>query len=423
MTSRATAPARGSATTPERGSAAAPERGSATAPERGSAATPEPGGAAAPEPGGAAPGAGGGGLACPLPVPFPQGARMLFGIGAQKAGTSWLHETLARSPACHVSPSKELHYFDVIHGPADLANPVLRDRVAAVQRLAARLEGGPGRLDAPILQRLRGAAELLAIYGGARDGPERHRAYLDYLLAGRGARPVVCDITPAYATLDAAAFRDMAAIGEARFLFILRDPVARAWSQVRMAVGALRAPPGRRAAPAPAEDGGGPAVDPAFPHLAFSRPAFSRPAFPGDAAFAAACAARGRHLIASGELARNPRADYRRTLAALDAALPAHRVHVLFFERLFRQSTLDGICAFLGIPPLVAEADRRINPGRAAPIPPDIAAGFRAALAPQYDAVRDRFGAAVPAEWDAPPCPSEPLGVRARPAPGPARPA
>jgi len=35
-----------------------------------------------------------------------------LGIGAQKAGTSWLYENLRRHPALYLPESKELHYFD-----------------------------------------------------------------------------------------------------------------------------------------------------------------------------------------------------------------------------------------------------------------------------------------------------------------------
>ena len=36
----------------------------------------------------------------------------LLVIGAQKAGTSWLHETLSQHPKIWVPPFKELHFFD-----------------------------------------------------------------------------------------------------------------------------------------------------------------------------------------------------------------------------------------------------------------------------------------------------------------------
>ena len=38
----------------------------------------------------------------------------LLGIGAQKAGTSWLYEYLARRDEIFMSPIKEMHVFDII---------------------------------------------------------------------------------------------------------------------------------------------------------------------------------------------------------------------------------------------------------------------------------------------------------------------
>ena len=48
------------------------------------------------------------GLLSPARVPFPD----FLGIGAQKAGTTWLHENLRRHPELFLPEEKELHYFD-----------------------------------------------------------------------------------------------------------------------------------------------------------------------------------------------------------------------------------------------------------------------------------------------------------------------
>jgi len=39
-----------------------------------------------------------------------------FGIGAMRAGTSWLSELLGTHPDCGMPPYKELHFFDVRYG-------------------------------------------------------------------------------------------------------------------------------------------------------------------------------------------------------------------------------------------------------------------------------------------------------------------
>ena len=56
----------------------------------------------------------------PLAVPAPETGRSMpqffLGIGAQKAGTTWLGVYFARHPEVYFSPIKELHFFDAMHG-------------------------------------------------------------------------------------------------------------------------------------------------------------------------------------------------------------------------------------------------------------------------------------------------------------------
>ena len=46
-----------------------------------------------------------------------EGRTHLVGIGAQKAGTTWLARYLEHHPEAYVSPIKELHYFDAPRSP------------------------------------------------------------------------------------------------------------------------------------------------------------------------------------------------------------------------------------------------------------------------------------------------------------------
>jgi len=282
---------------------------------------------------------------------------MFFCIGAQKAGTSWLYDLLRQSPDCHFSRNKEVHYFDVMSG---IDTGAFDMRIRIIRDMAARLRDEPGPANRHALRTLRDLTDLLAIYTGGGRGPDRHQPYLDYMLAGRQAQPLVCDITPSYATLSRTEYADMATVGQARFLFILRDPVARMWSQIRMATDARKLPPGD---------------------------------------FADGCREHAERLLESGRLPRVRRADYARTIAELEAVVPADRIMYVFYEDLFRQETVDALCAFLGIAPVAVNAAERVNEGRSLPIPDDLARTFRRKLARQYDFAQGRFGAAVPAAW------------------------
>ena len=61
---------------------------------------------------------------------------MLFCIGAQKAGTSWLYTLLATHPECHL-PVKEVHYFDTVVD-AKRAGAVFKRRNAKAEKVIAR---------------------------------------------------------------------------------------------------------------------------------------------------------------------------------------------------------------------------------------------------------------------------------------------
>jgi hypothetical protein len=291
---------------------------------------------------------------------FPEDATMFFGIGAQKAGTSWLFDYLSRSPEVHFSRNKELHYFDVLAGNG---KHLLQARVDAIRRLCDKLDTSEVHLRRDFVDRLRNAADLLSIYTGSADGAQRHDPYIDYLLAGRRSQPVVGDITPAYSILKRADFADMASIGRARFIFILRDPVSRMWSQIRMAVTAKT-----RGQSNPDE-------------------------------MLRLCVAHADMLRKSGRLSTIERANYLRTMTELEAAVPPERILYVFYEDLFTGDATAQICDFLGIAHRPPDASNRVNEGTKLPLPDEIRALFREAFDKQYAGIRARFGDRVPTAW------------------------
>lgn len=303
--------------------------------------------------------------AAPVPAfpktPFPNDAQMFFCIGAQEAGTTWLHDYLSQSPQVHFSPNKELHYFDVRAGHGELA---LQLRIDVLKKLTDRMDASDGTLPPNQVKRIQDTVDLLRIYTGRPKGPRRHQPYLRYLLKGRTDQPVVGDITPAYAVLNRENFADMASIGQAKFVFILRDLISRMWSQIRMA---MKVQHGTDATPE---------------------------------LLAQACRERAELLINSGRLKNIERADYARTITELEAAVPAERIKYVFYENLFGGGAPEEICDFLGIDPLPVDGEKRVNEGVKLPIHDDIKATFAQTFAPQYDFVRARFGDGVPGKWE-----------------------
>ncbi|MGR3436687.1 MAG: sulfotransferase [Shimia sp.] len=288
-------------------------------------------------------------------------ATILYGVGATKAGTSWLHRYLDDHPQTHFRAVKELHYWEnAVPGQAAAFVEVLRRQE---ERLAKRLATAEAAGNATWAAKLRRKSDdtraLIALQSAPRTD---HGAYLRFLRKGAGEARVVGDITPAYALLPEARLRAMmAAAPKARVVFLMREPVARLWSHVRMMA---------------------------------ERRAQSSDEIPERAA-----RILGRTL-AGNEPEIATRGDYAGTLARLGAAIPADRLRVLFYEDLFRQDTIDGLCAFLGLDPHPADFSKEVLVSSAVPFPEGRRDEVRAWLAPQYDAARAAMGH-LPAKWEA----------------------
>ena len=138
-------------------------------------------------------------------------ATFLLGVGAQKAGTSWLHDQLHRRKDADFGFLKEYHVFDALE----------------LERFANFRPKRPTPLKWRTWRRARFIAR-----------PER---YFDYF-ASRLKPPrirLTGDITPSYAGLSAESYQRIqkafAQRGvQTRAVFIMRDPVERFLSQQRM---------------------------------------------------------------------------------------------------------------------------------------------------------------------------------------------
>ena len=104
-----------------------------------------------------------------------------LGIGAQKAGTTWIYRHLSRHPQISFPAGKEVHFWDQ--------------------------------------HRSNGVEWWLGLFAEDRQGQKQG------------------EITPAYATLDSVAIREIAALlPDLRVFCSLRNPIARAWSSALMAL-------------------------------------------------------------------------------------------------------------------------------------------------------------------------------------------
>lgn len=276
---------------------------------------------------------------------------MLYCVGATKAGTSWLYRHLSQHPDCHLRSIKELHYFDMIEtGSQKRFLKRLRERIAA---LKDALAAGDTR---PTVQRqLRDALAWKDVISAPEDLP----AYMAYLADGRGAKPVVADITPAYALLPEARLVQMQAVaGDTRFLYLLRDPVSRLWSQARM--------------------------------LATRKQ--------GDEEFAPRARAALEGMLEAIRNGLPDREDYIGAITRLRAAIRPERLLILLQDEMMTAPGLSRLHAFLGIADKAGDFDRRVHEGTPLALPEDLRERAQAALRPQYDFVASLFPA-LPDSW------------------------
>jgi len=130
-------------------------------------------------------------------------------VGAQKAGTSWLYRQLEPHPDFWMPPVKELHYLDNLN---------------RTRRLHA-----PRRGDERDTSFLEDMNNLGARFYLDLDSYGRLFCHKGPLLSG--------DISPAYSTLtDEIIERVVNYFPNLKVIFLARDPVERAWSQLSMGV-------------------------------------------------------------------------------------------------------------------------------------------------------------------------------------------
>jgi hypothetical protein len=139
-------------------------------------------------------------------------------IGAQKAGTGWLYEQLRSHPDFWMPPLKEVHYFDRLGRDRPARGMETKDRIEAARKTSS------DRRD----------LHFLEVMEELRAKPEVDMELYARLFEGKG-RLISGDITPGYSTLVEEIVRQiMVSFPGLKIVFIARDPVERAWSQLSM---------------------------------------------------------------------------------------------------------------------------------------------------------------------------------------------
>lgn len=270
-----------------------------------------------------------------------------IGIGAQKAGTTWLYDQLRRIPHCSMPYEKEMHYFDRnprYPSPNTLAIPSPWNRM---QDASWR-----GR----VFQHLRslwrkGDRAQLIWYLRYYFGQYGDRWYLNLLSSATGIRG---DITPSYSILNEHDVERMAKLlPGVKLIFLLRDPIERSWS-----------------------------------HFRFNIKRGTREADFGLAQVE-------QHLRGPGVQLRG---DHLRTLAVYERYFAREDILIGFYDAIVEQplQLMQGILTHIGGDASwtshLKDLDHRSNPSPPRAMDPDIHAAFLAAYRPQLEGLSERFG-------------------------------
>lgn len=242
----------------------------------------------------------------------------ILGVGAQKAGTTWLHAYLNSRSDADFGFIKEYHIHDAMSIPG--CDPFTRYQQGP---LAVRAIRELGLLAKPHTRR------RLSFYRH----PALYYCYFRDLLAQPGIQ-ISGDITPSYSMLSASCLREIDSQVERhgmqlRTIYLMRDPVERIISAVRM------------------------------------RLRVSKQLKPEREIEALRTAVNERPW------AIDRRSDYRHTLQALDEAFGLERVHLDFYETLFRPESILNLCKYLRIPYQQADFEKRFNVSATKTVIPD----------------------------------------------------
>jgi hypothetical protein len=159
-----------------------------------------------------------------------------IGIGAQKAGTTWLYDMLAQNPSVWLPPLKEVHFFDSLDADSERK----RKRSEHILKVARNVESG---------RREKGSGD-----SGADKGAFLRTLAGDHIMTEAWYRSIFAhpdaegrvsgEITPAYLALEEKAVRKVAEmLPDTKFVLVVREPMSRNLSQIKMAVARSKSEP------------------------------------------------------------------------------------------------------------------------------------------------------------------------------------
>jgi len=260
----------------------------------------------------------------------------VLGVGAQKAGTTWLHEYLGSLPEVDLGFMKEYHVFDQNH---------VQDTTPGRKKRLKNYLDSFFRTDS------------LSIRHKFRRNHKHYFSYFRKLVDGSSQVFITGDITPSYAALPVKVLRYIKSQLEkngfrVRVIFLMRDPVARCISANRM----------------------------------YSSPRLLES--PGDGALEAELLAK-KYQQTRFQI----RTRYDLTIINLEQVFTPGELYLGFYEELFSDKAIAEICSFLELPFRPGNYEQVVHGTLVkSELPETIKAQVRSYYSQVYDFVLNRFG-------------------------------
>ncbi|MBV8978791.1 MAG: sulfotransferase [Alphaproteobacteria bacterium] len=165
----------------------------------------------------------------PDPAPAPPAPTLRYPdflcIGVQKAATTWLDANLRRHPKIWLPPIKELQYFNHLYLPRERAWTEGARREKATAEIQRHMKKTPSaEWDFGYIR------SLASIGAGSVDD-----AWYGRIFSAAPKQALCGEINPSYAMLPDDGIAHVKRLSpDLRAILILRDPIARSWSHLRM---------------------------------------------------------------------------------------------------------------------------------------------------------------------------------------------
>jgi hypothetical protein len=260
----------------------------------------------------------------------------VLGVGAQKAGTTWLHEYLGSLPEVDLGFMKEYHVFDQNH---------VQDTTPGRKKRLKNYLDSFFRTDS------------LSIRHKFRRNHKHYFSYFRKLVDGSSQVFITGDITPSYAALPVKVLRYIKSQLEkngfrVRVIFLMRDPVARCISANRM----------------------------------YSSPRLLES--PGDGALEAELLAK-KYQQTRFQI----RTRYDLTIINLEQVFTPGELYLGFYEELFSDKAIAEICSFLELPFRPGKYEQVVHGSLVkSELPETIKSEVRSYYSQVYDFTVNRFG-------------------------------